>query len=221
MIFDMVDVSVQTTEKTISLRDRQKNRRRAIILAAAKDLFSKQGYSSTNMEDIAEQAEVGVATVYNYFGSKGRLLADIFRPDFEILFEQGARLIRNPPEDPIVAVLSLVDIYRHFQSDWRNRDVLQAVLGPGLSAEPVLDELAEYSEKQVKQQIEELILGYQKCHKVRTSIDANDAAMIIFFIFNQHFIEYVIHDVGDFDQMKKIMDRQISFIVSALLPLDI
>ncbi len=199
------------------LRQRQKLRRRARIIASGKKLLFSQGYSATSMDAIAELAEVGVATVYNYFGSKGQLLADIHRPEFDDLFECGARLLAEPPNDPVTGLLSLIDIYRHFQNNWDKKDALLAVIGPGLSAEPVLDELAAYTERQVKQQIEELISTYQHQKLVRSSIDVTDAATIIFFIFNQHFIEYVTHADADFENMKAEMDRQISFIVSALL----
>ncbi len=207
----------QVADMGTGLRQRQKIRRRSRIIAAGKTLFLNQGYSATSMEAIAELAEVGVATVYNYFGSKGQLLADIHKPDFEELFTRGSILLANPPEDPVTGVLSLIDIYRHFQNDWEKKDALLAVIGPGLSAEPVLDELAAYTERQVKQQIEDIISLYQEQNLVRSSIDVTDAATIIFFIFNQHFIEYVTQADAEYEQMKQEMDRQISFIVSALL----
>ena len=91
------------------------------------------------------------------------------------------------------------------------------MIGPGLSAEPVLDDLAAYTEHQIKKQLEGLILYYQERELVRSSVNVTDAATIIFFIFNQHFIEYITHADADYEQMTRQMDRQISFIVSALL----
>ncbi|NOZ67545.1 MAG: TetR/AcrR family transcriptional regulator [Alphaproteobacteria bacterium] len=198
-----------------SLRQRQKNRRCARIIAAGKKLFSDQGYSTTNMEAIAELAEVGVATVYNYFGSKGGLLANILRPELEELIAQGRLLLDNPPDDPVAGMLSLIDIYRRFQNSWDRKDALRAAIGPGLSAEPVLDVLSAHAENRVKEQISALITHYQTQRKIRPAIDVTDAATIIFFIFNQHFIEYITRDEADYTQMKMEMDRQISFIVSA------
>ena len=104
-----------------SLRERQKIRRRADILAAGRALFNRQGYSATSMEAIAEVAEVGIATVYNYFGTKGRLLADILRPDFDLLYEQGETLLAQAPEDPGSGVLSLIDVYQRFQGNWERK----------------------------------------------------------------------------------------------------
>ena len=199
-----------------SLRHRQKARRRARIIEAGRTLFFRQGYGATSMEAIAELAEVGIATVYNYFGSKGRLLADILRPDFDALHQQGAGVLSQPPEDPVSGILSLVDIYWRFLKNWEKKDVLLAAIGPGLSAEPVLDELTTDAETKVKQQLKDIIVAYQKRKMVRSSIDVTDAATIIFYIFNQHFIEYVTQDGADYKRTKRKMDRQIRFIVTAI-----
>jgi AcrR family transcriptional regulator len=198
------------------LRQRQKARRRARIIEAGRKLFFQQGYCATSMEAIAELAEVGIATVYNYFGSKGRLLAGILQPDLDTLHQQGAGILSKPPEDPVSGILSLVDVYWRFLKDWEKKDVLFAAIGPGLSAEPVLDELTTDAETKVKQQLEDIISAYQKRKIVRSSIDVTDAAMIIFYIFNQHFIEYVTRDDADYKRMKRKMDRQIRFIVTAI-----
>ena len=166
------------------LRGRQKRRRRADITAAGRQLFVEQGYDVTSMEVIAELAEVSVATVYNYFGTKGRLLAAIMQIDVAALFEQGEAVLAQPPDDPPSGVLSLMDIYQKLQDNWEHKDMLIAVMGPGLSAEPALDELASDTENMVKKQLETLLSSYQQMGKVRSGIDINDAALIIFYIFN-------------------------------------
>jgi len=199
-----------------SLRERQKARRRTNILSAGRTLFNRRGYSSTSMEAIAEVAEVGIATVYNYFGSKGRLLADILRPDFETLYEQGEALLARPPEDPAPGVLSLIGIYQGFQGNWKHKDLLVAILGPGLSAEPALDELSSDAESKVKHQLGTLLSRYQKSGSIREAIDTEDASLIIFYIFNQHFIQFVSQETAEYAAMKAAMDRQIKFIVSAI-----
>ncbi|MEZ4867242.1 MAG: helix-turn-helix domain-containing protein [Caldilineaceae bacterium] len=56
---------------------------RADSLAAARELFSRYGLVSVTMEQIAQEAGVGVATLYRHFGDKGGLLrafSDEFRP---------------------------------------------------------------------------------------------------------------------------------------------
>jgi len=200
----------------VSLRERQKTRRRADILAAGKALFARKGYSATNMQAIAEASEVGIATVYNYFGTKGGLLAEILRLDFDRLYTQAEALLAQPPEQPDAGVLRLLELYQRFQDNWEPRDMLVAVMGPGLSAEPALDEVARDAESRVKRQLVSLLSHYQEAGKVRAGVDIEDAALIIFYIFNQHFIQYVSKETMEFSEMKAAMDRQVKFIVSAI-----
>ena len=52
------------------LRERKKARTRAAIQAAALDLFERQGYHATTVDQIAAQAEVSQATFFRYFPTK-------------------------------------------------------------------------------------------------------------------------------------------------------
>lgn len=54
--------------------DSPKSRKRARILEAATELFIKQGYRKTSVEEIARRAGVAKGTVYLYFDNKGALL---------------------------------------------------------------------------------------------------------------------------------------------------
>jgi len=51
-------------------RDRKKAAIRAKIIATAIDLFSKHGISGVTVEQIAEAADIGKGTIYNYFDTK-------------------------------------------------------------------------------------------------------------------------------------------------------
>ena len=53
---------------------------RQAILDAAYRLFSKRGYSDTNIADIARSAGVAPANVYVYFPSKLEILFSIYAP---------------------------------------------------------------------------------------------------------------------------------------------
>lgn len=56
--------------------DNQKNQRKEEVISAALEVFKTQGIESTKMTDIAEKAEVGVASVYRYFKTKPELVVD-------------------------------------------------------------------------------------------------------------------------------------------------
>ncbi|HSJ36164.1 MAG TPA: helix-turn-helix domain-containing protein [Acidimicrobiia bacterium] len=58
----------------MTLRDRQAQQARQLIIGAATDCFLENGYVGTTMDDIAERAAVARRTIYNQFGSKAALL---------------------------------------------------------------------------------------------------------------------------------------------------
>ncbi|MCI1586139.1 TetR/AcrR family transcriptional regulator [Clostridium beijerinckii] len=51
------------------------------ILAAAIDIFFKKGFSGTNMQDIADKAQIGKGTIYEYFRSKDDLFVQALKYD--------------------------------------------------------------------------------------------------------------------------------------------
>ncbi len=56
----------------VSKQDKVKTRKR--ILQAASDVIIEKGFKAASMREIARKAEVGDATIYNYFPSKEKLL---------------------------------------------------------------------------------------------------------------------------------------------------
>ena len=72
------------------LREKQKANRRQLIENAASDLFTAKGFSETTIEEIAEEALVSAATVYNYYGTKGDLLLALVAHGEEAISEDAA-----------------------------------------------------------------------------------------------------------------------------------
>jgi AcrR family transcriptional regulator len=70
----------ETTPDTVGLtrRERKKQETRRRIYSAAFALFLEKGFDETTVEEIAERADVGKGTVFNYFPHKTSFLAAIF-----------------------------------------------------------------------------------------------------------------------------------------------
>lgn len=64
------EISGQEKERTGSRSERRKARTAAAIRDAAERLFLSRGYSATTMEDLAEEADVAVGSIYAHFASK-------------------------------------------------------------------------------------------------------------------------------------------------------
>ncbi len=73
-----------------SRRERQKDRTHRQLLEAADELFRRQGFDATTVEEIATQADVAKGTFFNYFRSKNDL------PE-AILASRMSNLLLSPP----------------------------------------------------------------------------------------------------------------------------
>lgn len=56
------------------LRERKKERTRALIAETARRLFAERGFEAVSVSEVAEAAEVSEATVFNYFPTKEDLV---------------------------------------------------------------------------------------------------------------------------------------------------
>jgi len=60
------------------IRESKKKMTRQRIIQAASELFGEAGYDNVSMENIAQKAEIGVGTLYNYFANKGDVFVGAF-----------------------------------------------------------------------------------------------------------------------------------------------
>lgn len=77
------------------------SRKRDALVAAAAELFWKQGYAATSIADIAEFSGVPVGNVYYYFQSKSALalaVSDVFVSETETMLEEVRSELSGPRE---------------------------------------------------------------------------------------------------------------------------
>jgi AcrR family transcriptional regulator len=102
---------VPTPPEQRPLRDRKRERNRSALIEAAVGLFERQGYERTTIADIAEAAEMGPRTFFNYFASKEEILF----PDSEQRVQDAVAAIaqnaadRSPAQALADAVTMVVD----------------------------------------------------------------------------------------------------------------
>ena len=77
------------------LREKKKSERKDRIFSTAVDLFNEKGFSKTSMQDIANNANLAVGTLYNYFPSKNYLLLDIMHEEIEITITETNTLFND------------------------------------------------------------------------------------------------------------------------------
>jgi AcrR family transcriptional regulator len=75
-----------------SLRDKQKQVARELMLQAAADLIVEGGLESLSLAEVADRAGVSKRTLYNYFDSREALLVDLGRWSDELTVRLGGYL---------------------------------------------------------------------------------------------------------------------------------
>jgi len=176
------------------LRERQKEQRREIIAAAALELFKRNGFAATTLDQIAVQAGVSAPTVVNYFGGKQEiLLALLKQPDEQAMREARANL--DDASDPLEALCTFEGLMTDYQLQ-----AMPASLWRELAPFLLTGELAEAMSPWNAAVIEEtkaLLLHFQQTGKVRESIDLDVVATLFNQYANMAFIRLATQEVPD------------------------
>ena len=73
------DLLGERADEELSRRERERLMRRQLMLNAARSVFAEKGYSAATLDEIAQRAEFGKGTLYNYFeGGKEEILWAVF-----------------------------------------------------------------------------------------------------------------------------------------------
>ena len=161
-------------------RERKKRAKLQRIEAAARRLFQHQGYEATTTRAIAEEAEIGVGTLFVYFPEKLDLLVHLYKED---LLRVSSEAVDGLPRDlPLVESLWRVfdAIYRFYEAD------------PALARTFVKELMFLDLDRQAEMlnmtlgflgRIGQLVMAAQARGEVRTDVPAPLAAHQIFGIY--------------------------------------
>jgi len=92
------------------------------IILVAERLFADKGFHGTSVRDIAQEADVNIAMISYYFGSKEKLLEAVFRYRMTASRDFIKELVENDTMGPLEKIYSLIDRFvnkmlseQHFQ----------------------------------------------------------------------------------------------------------
>ena len=135
-----------------SRRERQIQRKRQEILAAATRVFSEKGYASTTTKDIANAADIGESTLYSYFDSKRDILLAIFNDNrliFDVLFQKP---------DSVASRASLVELFERSMELFTSHILLtRTILSEAWVDNEILNEYVLKRLKEISRILEDLI----------------------------------------------------------------
>ncbi|MBM4031627.1 MAG: TetR/AcrR family transcriptional regulator [Planctomycetes bacterium] len=95
--------------QALSRKERERLAHRREIIEAAERVFARNGYRGSTVEQIAQEAEFAVGTLYNFFESKEELYEEVLASLVEEAVSRFRERILAEP-DPVKAVEALVEL---------------------------------------------------------------------------------------------------------------
>lgn len=85
-----------TTQPHLSLKERQRQEREALILQAAEEIFTEKGYYDTSLDEIAARVGIAKGTVYAHFANKEALIMTLLTQEMEQFLRDIDALFAEP-----------------------------------------------------------------------------------------------------------------------------
>jgi len=172
--------SSRTRNPPLGRRERRKLEVRDKIYAAAHELFAKQGFDATTVDEIARIADVAPATFFNHFQSKQALLGLMTGEVFETLHAMTAQHLDGPGSS-IVKLGAFVAAAADGIS--QNRGIARDVLLEVLRSDATPDGPHPYLERLFEPFVR-LIEEGQRAGEIRDDYDAAFLAQMAFGMMN-------------------------------------
>lgn len=152
------------------------------IVEAAEASFGEIGFNATSMEAIALSAGISVGTVYNYFGTKGAILAATVTMQMDKIMNEAPNLLDLGAPDPVDALMPIVEAYLDAMTAY-GPDILKDLLRAGL--DPAQTELLAglvSADERILGQLGESLHVMGSRGLLSRDVDVDAAALLIYSI---------------------------------------
>jgi TetR/AcrR family transcriptional regulator, fatty acid metabolism regulator protein len=185
--------------------------KRRQILDAAIRVFARQGFHSTRVADIADEAGVAYGLVYHYFKSKDEVLNELFSERWSLLLaaiEEADRDARLTPRARLEAVAGfIVESYRH-EPELMKVIIVEVTRAANSFGRTHLPEI-----RRAYDSIARIVAEGQRSGAFRGDIDADFASMSFYGAIEQLLSGWIFELIpatdADFEQAKSLVTATI------------
>jgi len=180
--------------------------KRRQILDAAIRVFARQGFHSTRVSDIADEAGVAYGLVYHYFKSKEEVLNELFSERWSLLLtaiEEADREGEEPRQKLEAVAGFIVDSYRH-DPELMKVIIVEVTRAANSFGRTHLPEI-----RRAYDSIAKIVAEGQEAGVFRRDIDPNFASMSFYGAIEQLLSGWIFELIPatdtDFDQAKTLL----------------
>lgn len=143
-------------------REQQKSERKKVMIETAKKLFIDRGLQEVQMQEVAEAAQIGIATLFRYFPKKEHLVISVANSVLQEMESHIASII-DQPKTAYEKLEEILEYYINITNDSRIKlirfhqsfDIYTATVEYPLSATEPYMETREHFAKTVMRVIEQ------------------------------------------------------------------
>ena len=203
--------------QTMNLRERQKEGRRARIIAAAKSLFIEAGLDNITIEAIAEIAGVSSVTVHNYYGTKsGVLLALVAESDRELL-ETLDQKLADRPNDVADLLLRFFTVICDHTLTHLDKSVWRQVIAASVNDnEPRFNKLYRELDYRLASVLIRELEQLKAAGKLAESTNSTHLGWALFNLQNARFVDFIANDSKTGDQALHDLRNDLQALKSGL-----
>jgi TetR/AcrR family transcriptional regulator, fatty acid metabolism regulator protein len=180
--------------------------KRRQILDAAIRVFARQGFHSTRVADIADEAGVAYGLVYHYFKSKEEVLNELFSERWSLLLaaiEEADRSSEKPRAKLEAVAGFIVDSYRH-DPELMKVIIVEVTRAANSFGRTHLPEI-----RRAYESIAKIVADGQEQGAFRRDIDPAFASMSFYGAIEQLLSGWIFDLIpagdGDFDQARSLV----------------
>ena len=139
-------------------------------MEAAEKLFGEKGFEGSSVRDIAQEANINIAMISYYFGSKEKLLEALFTYRGENTIRKLESMLTNPEQQPLEKVNQLIDYFidKFYDQQYFHKIMMREQVANQHTA---ITKLITHFKKNNQQLVKELICDGQKKGVFRKNID--------------------------------------------------
>jgi len=199
----------------MGLREVKKERARRAILDAAREMFFSRGFDGTTIEEIAEEAEVAVGTVYNYFESKSALILGITADDTSIVLDEEFRI----PESctGFESVKLYINTFMENLSIYPKR-LLRELLREGWRSDTTLSRGLISQDLTLLDGLSRVLRELAKIQKLKPGTDVESASLAIYGIITTAIMWYASDEGRTSEQMLESLENMLETLFRGLNP---
>ena len=178
--------------------------KRRLLLDAAVRVFAREGFHTSRVGDIAEEAGVAHGLLYHYFPSKDEVLATIFRENWRQLLERFHQVETSP--EP--ALERLRGVAKILLRTWRNDPDLVRVMVREVARSPHLHGQVEEI-REAFATIERMVERGQTAGELRSDLDPRLVSWMFYGALEEVLTGWVLGELPDGDEEVARAERTI------------